>query len=315
MRRREGTAQRSQPSGHRHGSGAPARAAASASDVAWTLCMLVLGAVVAGAGALIWRSQVGGSFALDRIAEHSVPRSLGDLENVLALAFCAIGLLTLLWWALSMTAAFACALLLRLHKPRSARLVARWTPAYMRRLAVALLGVQLIAAPAAFAADMPTDPGDGGPAVSAEAAPSPAWSALDPAEPAPSPVWQPAAPGPQLDRVVDATLLAGTTTPVSSEAERSGESAPSPAWNPGRSTPEIDRVLGSTRPSSDEVVVTAGDTLWSIAANALGPDATAAEIAAEWPRWHDANRDVIGDDPDRLAVGSVLTPPSDSPIS
>lgn len=65
----------------------------------------------------------------------------------------------------------------------------------------------------------------------------------------------------------------------------------------------------------DEVVVAPGDTLWSLAAESLGPDASAAEIAAEWPRWHAANRDVIGPDPDQLTVGMVLERPSDAPLS
>ncbi|MCO1339190.1 hypothetical protein BJH93_09840 [Kocuria polaris] len=286
----------------------------SPADAALTVCLLLLGALVAGAGVLIWQHQVGGGFDLDRIAAHAVPRSLGQLENVLALAFCAIGILTLLWWALSMTAAFSGALLLRLHKPRAARLVGRWSPAYMRRVATAVLGVQLIAAPGAFAAGLPASPAHDDRTVTAEAAPSPLWSAVQPDD-VPSPAWSPSLSGPQLDRVLDTTQLAEAAAPVSAEVEQPGERAPSPAWTPGRTAPAIDRVLGSTRPESDETVVAAGDTLWSIAATALGPEATSAEIAAEWPRWYDANRDVIGPDPDHLTVGSVLTPPTDTPFS
>ena len=59
----------------------------------------------------------------------------------------------------------------------------------------------------------------------------------------------------------------------------------------------------------DEVVVRRGDTLWSIAARHLGPLPSDAEIAAAWPAWHDANRHVIGDDPDLLRPGQVLVPP------
>jgi resuscitation-promoting factor RpfA len=61
---------------------------------------------------------------------------------------------------------------------------------------------------------------------------------------------------------------------------------------------------------TDEVVVRRGDSLWRVAERALGPDATDAEIATEWPRWYDANRDVVGDDPDLLLPGTVLRPPS-----
>ena len=56
------------------------------------------------------------------------------------------------------------------------------------------------------------------------------------------------------------------------------------------------------------VVVRRGDSLWSITGRYLGPSATADEIAREWPRWHEANRDVIGDDPDLIRPGQVLPP-------
>lgn len=59
----------------------------------------------------------------------------------------------------------------------------------------------------------------------------------------------------------------------------------------------------------DEVVVRAGDTLWQIAACHLGPDATAAEVATEWPRWYAANRTLLGADPSLIRPGQVLRPP------
>jgi resuscitation-promoting factor RpfA len=57
------------------------------------------------------------------------------------------------------------------------------------------------------------------------------------------------------------------------------------------------------------VTVAAGDTLWDIAGVQLGPDATVADIAAEWPRWFVANRQVIGDDPDLIYPGERLASP------
>jgi nucleoid-associated protein YgaU len=60
----------------------------------------------------------------------------------------------------------------------------------------------------------------------------------------------------------------------------------------------------------DTVVVHRGDTLWSIAARHLGPGATAAEIAHEWPRWYAANRNRIGADPDLILPGTPLVPPT-----
>jgi len=57
------------------------------------------------------------------------------------------------------------------------------------------------------------------------------------------------------------------------------------------------------------VTVRHGDTLWAIAAAHLGPHASDAEIARDWPRWYEANRHVIGADPDLLLPGTVLVAP------
>ena len=61
---------------------------------------------------------------------------------------------------------------------------------------------------------------------------------------------------------------------------------------------------------SDHVVVRRGDTLWDIAARALGPDASVANIAASWPGWYAANRSSIGPDPDLILPGQRLRPPA-----
>ena len=53
----------------------------------------------------------------------------------------------------------------------------------------------------------------------------------------------------------------------------------------------------------------AGDTLWSIAAAELGPDATPQDIASRWPAWYAANRQLIGPDPDLIRPGQVLRIP------
>ena len=57
------------------------------------------------------------------------------------------------------------------------------------------------------------------------------------------------------------------------------------------------------------VVVRSGDSLWGIAARELGPRATDAQVAAAWPRWYDANADVIGPDPGLLRPGQHLRVP------
>jgi len=63
------------------------------------------------------------------------------------------------------------------------------------------------------------------------------------------------------------------------------------------------------------VAVKLGDTLWSIAAQELGPTATSTEIDAEWHRWFAANRAVIGDDADVIEPGQRLSPPATPQVS
>jgi hypothetical protein len=75
------------------------------------------------------------------------------------------------------------------------------------------------------------------------------------------------------------------------------------------------QVPGSVAGATAEVVVRRGDCLWDLAAARLGPAATAAEISAEWRRWYQTNRAVIGPDPDRLRPGQRLRPPPVGPGS
>lgn len=92
------------------------------------------------------------------------------------------------------------------------------------------------------------------------------------------------------------------------QARNETDRAPAPSWSPERSTPSAnsgDRVV--------ELVVHRGDSLWSIAARHLGPEATASQIDAEWHRWFAANRLVIGDDPNAIRPGQVLSSPTSAP--
>ena len=112
--------------------------------------------------------------------------------------------------------------------------------------------------------------------------------------------------------------------PATPEPDRPAATVPA-GWTPDRPVPTHRRsaheeaaarlVTGPARAErrvADEVVVRRGDTLWDIAARHLGPDASAAEVAAEWPRWHAANRDVIGARPrpahPRSAAGAAGRP-------
>lgn len=105
--------------------------------------------------------------------------------------------------------------------------------------------------------------------------------------------------------------LAAVAVPAQAHAERSPSTPPIAAvdvsWGrvpgqPATSTPP-------TGAPGRTVVVRPGDTLWGLAAQRLPPPATDAEIAASWPGWFVANREVIGPDPHRILPGQRLTPP------
>lgn len=82
-----------------------------------------------------------------------------------------------------------------------------------------------------------------------------------------------------------------------------------PASAPIASAPVLDWPTAPPAGAAEHVVVTPGDTLWGLAERSLGGGATAAQVAQTWPAWWDANRDVIGPDPDLLHPGTRLTPP------
>jgi hypothetical protein len=88
---------------------------------------------------------------------------------------------------------------------------------------------------------------------------------------------------------------------------------PAPA-RPRPRAPKVGLVSAAPRRAAEReplVTVRAGDSLWSIAAAHLGPDATSAQIAAQWPRWYARNRGVIGDDPTLIRPGQRLRPPDE----
>lgn len=187
----------------------------------------------------------------------------------------------------------------------------RVTPAVVQRWAAVVLGASVGAtvAPGTAVADVraseaPTSsPSLPDPAFtptrdtharSATATPAPGWLHARSATVTPTPGWLPEAVAP------------GTSLT---------HSLSEPGWVPGRppagrrTDPQL--LTGRQRPADAEraVVVRRGDTLWSIAADHLGPAATDVEIAREWPRWHQANHTVIGNDPHVLLPGTQLTPP------
>ena len=114
------------------------------------------------------------------------------------------------------------------------------------------------------------------------------------------------APNASFSLVSDAVHTSNTIHAI--HARNETDRAPAPSWSPERRTPSAnsgDRVV--------ELVVHRGDSLWSIAARHLGPAATTSQIDAEWHRWFAANRLVIGDDPNAIRPGQVLSSPTSAP--
>ena len=132
-----------------------------------------------------------------------------------------------------------------------------------------------------------------------------------------------------------AVVVVATAAPVAAYADTAPGPAPStvsaPAFDwPGLS-PQAHPAPHATRPPSppalltspthrrgggrEEIVVRRGDSLWTLTARRLGPGASAAQVAAAWPRLYAANRAVIGTNPALIHPGLRLVPPASDPRS
>ncbi|MET4137000.1 LysM peptidoglycan-binding domain-containing protein [Pseudarthrobacter sp. PvP090] len=252
-------------------------------DAAMAAVILLLGFFLAASGGSVvqrWRSSPAG---------HP---SLG-FEDQLGVAANTAGLIVIVWWAMSFAIAVAAALLDGHGNSRAASAAGKFAPAFMRRLALAVVGFQLVTAPLATASPLPAFPassGGGAPAASAAwmptAVPGGPGTAPPSVMPAPEPAPQPGAPA----------VTHPQWRPLS------------PAIEPG---PLAGRQLRLPQPGdqSTEVTVRSGDSLWSLSAARLGPFASDVDIALDWPRIYQANRDVIGENPNFLRPGQVLRLP------
>ncbi|MFK4295052.1 LysM repeat protein [Arthrobacter sp. GAS37] len=249
-------------------------------DVAMAATILVLALLLAITGLILvgrWHSAAG---------RFQAPM----FEDLLGFVATAAGLGIGVWWIATFLLAMAAALLQQSGKDRCASATAKLSPAFMRRLAVAILGLNLVGIPLANASPEQLEP---------------AWSPSNGSAPSSgiSAQWLPASsPSPHL--------------PVVPSLE-SGSSEIDPHWQP-RAPAAEPGLLGtrpqraaeqSASPNQGEVVVKRGDSLWSIAARQLGPLASDVDIALQWPKWYATNRNVIGDDPGLIVPGQILQPP------
>jgi hypothetical protein len=154
--------------------------------------------------------------------------------------------------------------------------------------------------------------------------------------------------GPVAGPIVSASASAATAQIATSAAAAGASATPGsgapagkrpelpPGWSPDRPAVDDRRgavaqlvTTGPRKPAStgragndrtasqghEDVVVHRGDTLWAIAARHLGPGATDAQVATEWPRWHATNRSTIGPDPGLILPGQRLAAPPRPPAA
>ncbi|GAB3530334.1 hypothetical protein GCM10027402_35420 [Arthrobacter monumenti] len=165
-----------------------------------------------------------------------------------------------------------------------------YSPAFMRRLVLVVLSVNLVSAPIATASVSHTQASGSVSQVHAAGIEArPGQSRIQPNQSI-TPAWQP--------------------------TETEAPETLHPQWKPRKVKADAGPMIGTTRngqtSDSDEFTVTVlrGDSLWSISAAHLGPYATDVEIAAEWPRWYAANKQTIGSNPNHLVPGQVLVIPA-----
>lgn len=83
---------------------------------------------------------------------------------------------------------------------------------------------------------------------------------------------------------------------------------------PGADTPAPESQPAARVAPGTQYVVEPGDSLWAIACRTLraatGTEPTSAEVDAFWPRIYEANRNLIGGDPDLIHPGQRLVLPA-----
>ncbi|MDQ4046964.1 MAG: LysM peptidoglycan-binding domain-containing protein [Actinomycetota bacterium] len=243
---------------------------------------------------------VTGTGLVERWQRSALKRQSLSFEDLLGVAAVAAGLLIVLWWMLSFTAALAAAMFERTGRRRAAAVSGQFSPAFMRRLALAILGVQLMGAPLAHAHNQPAPGGPGNGTVAVAAA----WTPTEGIS-GPEPPRRPTREG-------NPDVAPPTASPVQ---QLPGLSGLQPQWQPSPPAAALGPVVSAPlraareQQAGHELVVRSGDTLWTIAAGHLGPEASDVDIALEWPRWFENNRAIIGSNPNTLLPGQILKAP------
>ena len=192
-------------------------------------------------------------------------------------------------WVVSVWLGLALLAVLAGSLPGTAGAIARTladvaVPATLHRAIAGVLGIGILAAPAAALASPVPSPTSSASSVSAA-----------PRSPLPALSWPSASAGSAQPTV------ATPGWPVDAKPVPRPESA---------TTPPAARDDRRKPPAANEsVVVRPGDSLWVIAATRLGRSASKDQVAVAWPRWYAANRVEIGSDPSLIRPGQILHTP------
>lgn len=241
----------------------------AAADGLVAAAVLALGAVLVAAGSSLAQDLApGASGSWLRIAPRGL-QALPSADVLLGLVASLVGLAVVAWWLLSMGFAIASALLAAAGASTASRRAGSFAPAFMRRLTMAMLGLGLVAVPAAHADSLP------------------------------DPAWHPAVSGPAAVQDTPASAPVAPPAPEAGWVPIAAPTDPGPLVHQPRRPPA----------HTSQVEVRPGDSLWTIVARHLGPGATDLDIAAAWPSWYEANAAIIGGDPDLIRPGQVLVPP------
>ncbi|MDQ4503261.1 hypothetical protein [Sinomonas sp. ASV322] len=294
-------------------------------DAITATTLLGVGAVLVAAGRLLVDAASPGTWGDPASLFAGAADGNAHLDVALGLMACAAGLAVVSWWLVAMTFAVAAALFTAAGHHRQAGWASAVSPAFMRRLALTVLGMTLMTGTAAHAAPDSPDPAWSPTAVSASTVGSEQAGPLEPMQETASsvgPAQTAASQAPQPD-AAQAGPTSPTSTPSPLAPDAPSSDAPSsptthptePAWTPTASPPSGGPLLRTeTRPvatiNTAAVEVRPGDSLWTIVARQLGPGASELDVADAWPRWFDANREVIGGNPDVIRPGQLLCPPN-----
>lgn len=281
-----------------------------------TLFALLVGALASTAVAgLLGAHGIGLTASLS-----SAPR----VDTVVVLGIVLLGALVATWFACHLALGAGCLLAATLGRRWLAgeRFVAARGPALVRRAVAAGLSISVGLGGVAATAQEPalelgwSTVAPGLAATVVESPPELGWTPTPPADPPVPTDRSPDVPHHEADAPDEPEPA----------AERDSGAEPDPGAGqdherPGhpRGTPDDDASPGAAdRAAPDERdepvrarrhVVVPGDTLWSLTRGWLD-DPDDAAVAAAWPALYDANRDVVGPDPDLIHPGQELTVPT-----